>query len=316
MRKHAKLALGLFAMAALAATSVWGGEKKVKIGFTLKTVNNPFVISVKNGAAKAAADLGADIIITDSQMNSQKQMQDIESFIQQKVDVILIDAMDSQAIIPTIDDAVDAGMKIVTEDVRIPDAGDKVLSHIGIDNHAAGAQLARWLEAKLKAAGKRNVIIIAGIPGNEATDSRANGYREVLQNNPAIDVLDIRLAGDKREEGLMVMDDMLQRFSKIDGVICSNDELALGAISAINEAGRAAEMLVCGFDGNKYALEAIKNGDMAATIDHAPYSMGYLAIETCVKVTRGEKVDKMTVMDVEIVESANVDKIIAKHADE
>lgn len=316
MKKRMGTVLGMFVVALLAAASVASGAEKVKIGFTLKTVNNPFVISVKNGAAQAAADLGADIIITDSQMNSQKQMQDIESFIQQKVDVILIDAMDSQAILPTIDDAVDAGMKIVTEDVRIPDAGDKVLSHIGIDNHAAGAQLARWLEARLKAAGKRNVIIIAGIPGNEATDSRANGYREVLMNNPAIDILDTRLAGDKREEGLAVMDDMLQRFSKIDAIICSNDELALGAISAINEAGRTAEIMVCGFDGNKYALEAIKNGSMAATIDHAPYSMGYLAIETCVKVVRGQPVPKMTVMDVEIVDAGNVDAIIAKHAKE
>ncbi|MCD8349977.1 MAG: sugar ABC transporter substrate-binding protein [Planctomycetaceae bacterium] len=316
MKKRAILAVALVACGLLAATPVFGGEKKVRIGFSLKTVNNPFVISVKNGAAKAAADLGADIIITDSQMNSQKQMQDIESFVQQRVDVVLIDAMDSQAILPTIDDAVEAGMKIVTEDVRIPDAGDKVLSHIGIDNHAAGAQLARWLAAKLKAAGKRNVIIIAGIPGNEATDSRANGYREVLLNNPDIDVLDTRLAGDKREEGLTVMDDMLQRFAQIDGVICSNDELALGAISAISESGRADDILVCGFDGNKYALEAIKSGDMAATIDHAPYSMGYLAIETCVKAAQGQPVDKLTVMEVEVVDSTNVDATIAKHADE
>lgn len=314
MKKFALLVIAMFVLTALVGASA--GEKKVRIGFTLKTVNNPFVISVKNGAAKAAAELGADIAITDSQMNSQKQMQDIESFIQQKMDVILIDAMDSQAILPTIDDAVEAGMKIVTEDVRIPDAGDKVLSHIGIDNRAAGVQLAKWLAAKLKAAGKKNVIIIAGIPGNEATDSRADGYREVLLNNPDINVLDSKLAGDKREEGLAVMDDMLQRFSKIDGVICSNDELALGAISAIAEAGRTAEMLVCGFDGNKYALEAIKNGGMAATIDHAPYSMGYLAIETCVKVVKGEKVEKLTVMGVEVVDATNVDKIIAKHADE
>lgn len=314
MKKVALMIIAMFTMAVL--TTVSAGEKPVKIGFTLKTVNNPFVISVKNGAAKAAEALGAEIHITDSQMNSQKQMQDIESFIQQKMDVILIDAMDSQAILPTIDDAVEAGMKIVTEDVRIPDAGDKVLSHIGIDNHAAGAQLARWLEAKLKAAGKKNVIIIAGIPGNEATDSRANGYREVLLNNPNITVLDIKLAGDKREEGLTVMDDMLQRFSKIDGVICSNDELALGAISALDGAGRTSEVLVCGFDGNKYALEAIKAGSMAATIDHAPYSMGYLAIETCVKVAKGGTADKLTVMEVDIVDSTNVDAIIARHADE
>lgn len=315
MKKCMHLFLAVFAMAALAATAA-GGEKKVKIGFSLKTVNNPFVISVKNGAAKAAADQGAEIIITDSQMNSQKQMQDVESFIQQKVDVILIDAMDSKAILPTIDDAVEAGMKIVTEDVRIPDAGDKVISHIGIDNHGAGVILAKWLAGKLKADNKRKVIILAGIPGNEATDSRANGYREVLVNNPDIDILDIKLAGDKREEGLAVMDDMLQRFSAIDAVICSNDELALGAIAAITEAKRDKEMLVCGFDGNKYALEAIKKGSMAATIDHAPYSMGYLAIETCVKVAKGEKVDKMTVLEVEIVDATNVDKIIDKHASE
>nr|WP_325213719.1 sugar ABC transporter substrate-binding protein [uncultured Oscillibacter sp.] len=291
------------------------GEEKVLIGFSLKTVNNPFVVSVKNGAAKAAEDYGAELIITDAQLDSQKQMADLESFMQQKVDVILIDALDSSAIIPTITDAYDAGFKIMTEDVRLNDAGDMITTHVGIDNKASGEIIAQYLVDKLKAEGKKNVVIFEGLPGAEATLSRAEGFHAVLDNDPDINILYNKNVGDQRTQGLTEMDDVLQQFDHIDAVICCNDELALGAISSIEGAGREG-IYVTGFDGNSDAQQAVKDGRMLATIDHAPYSMGYLAIEAAVKIARGESVEKMTTMSVELVDSSNIDEIMAKHADE
>lgn len=298
-----------------AASSDSGSSDKIKVGFSLKTVNNPFVVSVKNGAMKAAEENGAELIITDAQLDSQKQMTDVETFMQQKVDVILIDALDSSAIIPTITDAYDAGFKIMTEDVRLKDAGDMITTHVGIDNKASGAMIAQYLVDKLKAEGKKNVIIFEGLPGAEATLSRAEGFHEVLDNDPDINILYNKNVGDQRAQGLSEMDDMLQKFDNIDAVICCNDELALGAISSIEGAGREG-IYVTGFDGNNDALQAVKDGRMLATIDHAPYSMGYLAIQAAVKIAKGETVESMTTMDVELVDSSNIDSIIEKHAGE
>lgn len=292
-----------------------GSTDKIKVGFSLKTVNNPFVVSVKNGAMKAAEEGGAELIITDAQLDSQKQMTDVETFMQQKVDVILIDALDSSAIIPTITDAYDAGFKIMTEDVRLNDAGDMITTHVGIDNKASGAMIAKYLAEKLKAEGKKNVIIFEGLPGAEATLSRAEGFHEVLDNDPDINIIYNKNVGDQRAQGLAEMDDMLQKFDEIDAVVCCNDELALGAISSIEGAGREG-IYVTGFDGNNDALQAVKDGRMLATIDHAPYSMGYLAIEAAIKIAKGESVEAMTTMEVELVDSSNIDQIIEKHAGE
>ena len=298
-----------------AAASSSGGEDQITIGFSLKTANNPFVVSVRNGAMKAAEENGVELQITDAQLDSQKQMTDVETFMQQNVDVILIDALDSSAILPTITDAYDQGFKIMTEDVRLNDAGDMITTHVGIDNKASGEMIAQYLVDKLKEEGKSNVIIFEGLPGAEATLSRAEGFHEVLDNDPAINILYAKNVGDQREEGMTEMDDMLQKFDNIDAVICCNDELALGAIASIEGAGREG-IYVTGFDGNEDALQAVKDGRMLATIDHAPYSMGYLAVQSAVKIAKGEEVEPMTTMDVELVDASNVDEIIEKHAGE
>lgn len=292
-----------------------GEIEKIKIGFTLKTVENPFVISVKNGATKAAEELGAEIIITDAQKDSAKQTSDIESLIQQKVDVLLVDALDSTSIVSTIEEAHQQGVTIVTEDVRIPDAGDMITTHVGIDNKESGKVLAEYLAEKLKETGKSKVIILEGLPGAEATLNRAEGYHEVLDNDPEIEVLDFKSVGDSRAEGLTVMDDMLQKYPEIDGVICANDELALGAISAIEDAGRE-DIIVCGFDGTSDGLEAVESGSMLATIDHEPYSMGYLAVEAAVKAAKGEELDEKTFLETTLVTADNVVDAIERHSNE
>ena len=295
--------------------STGGDTGSIKIGFSLKTANNPFVVSVKNGAQKAADENGVDLVITDAQLDSQKQMADVESFVQQKVDVILIDSLDSTAILPTLEDAYNAGFKIMTEDVRLPDAGEMVSTHVGIDNKESGKMIAQYLVDTLKAEGKKNVIMFEGLPGAEATLSRAEGFHEVMDNNPDVNILYNKNVGDQRAQGLQEMDDMLQRFTDIDAVICCNDELALGAIASIEGAGREG-IYVTGFDGTTDALNAVKEGKMLATIDHAPYSMGYLAVEAAIKLAKGEAVEPMTTMSVELIDSSNVDATIQLHANE
>lgn len=188
-------------------------------------------------------------------------------------------------------------------------------THVGIDNKESGKMIAQYLVDKLKSEGKKNVIIFEGLPGAEATLKRAEGFHEVMDNDPEINILYAKNVGDQRTEGMKEMDDMLQKYDEIDAVVCCNDELALGAISSIQGAGREG-IYVTGFDGTTDGLNAVKDGTMLATIDHAPYSMGYLAIESAVKIAKGEAVEAMTTMDVELIDASNVDAAIELHASE
>lgn len=301
--------------AAAGASSEASSDASISIGFSMKTQNNPFTVSVRNGANQAAEDYGVNLTITDAELDSEKQMTDIETFMQKKVDVLLIDALDSTAIVPTIEDAYDAGFKIMTEDVKIPDAGDKISTHVGIDNKANGKLIAEYLADTLKKEGKSNVVIFEGLPGAEATLSRAEGFHEVLDDDPDINIIYAKNVGDQRSQGLEEMDDVLQKYDEIDAVVCCNDELALGVISAIEGAGREG-IYVTGFDGTSDGLEAVKNGSMLATIDHKPYSMGYLAVESAVKLAKGEELEPSTIMEAELIDATNVDDAIELHASE
>jgi ribose transport system substrate-binding protein len=292
------------------------GEDKIKIGLSLANMaDNPFYVSVKDGAEKKAQELNVDLEVTDSQGNSQKQFQDIESFVQKKVDVLIINAVDSSSIVPALKDAADAGIMIMTEDVKVPDADEFATSHVGIDNFEAGKEIAKWMADTLTAQGKGKVVIIDYAGLAESANSRSKGYRDVLQNYKGITIVDDQATGPTREDGLKLMDDMLIKHKEIDGVVAINDQTAIGALSSISGAGKNG-ILVTGFDGTEDGLNEIKNGSMAALIDSQPYSMGELSIQTAVKIAKGEKVDKMTPVDVKLVTKDNVDEIIEKHESE
>lgn len=261
----------------LVVVSAFAG--KFVIGLSLSTLNNPFFVTLRDGALEAAKQYGVDLIVLDAQDNPAKQLNDIEDLIQKKVDLIIINPTDSDAIVSAVESANDANIPVITVD-RAANGG-KVVLHIASDNVAGGRMAAEIIAKAL--GGKGNVVELVGIPGTSAARDRGKGFEEGLKNYPGLKLVAKQVANFNRAEGLTVMENIIQANPNIDAVFAQNDEMALGAIEALKEAGMLDKVIVVGFDAIPDAVEAVKKGEMYATIAQQPFKMGYMAVEKAVE---------------------------------
>jgi ribose transport system substrate-binding protein len=159
--------------------------------------------------------------------------------------------------------------------------------------------------------GKGKVAHIQCQLGAVNAQKRGQGFEEALKGTN-VKVVVKRPADSRRDKALQVMEDILQRHPDLDGVFAQNDEMALGALQAIEAAGKLGKIKVIGFDGNKDALEAIKAGKMLATVAQQPEEMGKMAVDIALKVLKGEKVEKNIYVPVKLVTKENVDEFLSK----
>src|SRR6056297_1732986 len=246
-----------------------------KIGLSVSTLNNPFFVELKNGAEEKAADLGVEITVVDARDNAAKQLNDIQDLIQRKVDLLIINPTDSDAIVTAIEDANNAGIPVITVDRGAN--GGEVLVHIASDNVAGGAMAAAFLAEQINFNGK--VVELVGIPGTSAARDRGKGFETKLKDYPDIELVAKQSANFNRAEGLKVMENILQAHPDIDAVFAQNDGMALGAVEALRAAGKLDEVVVVGFDAIDDAVKAVEKGEMAGTIAQQPALMGSLSVE-------------------------------------
>lgn len=295
--KHRGLAALVVAVTAVLAVSGVVFARPYTLGLTISTLNNPFFVDLKEGAEAKAAELGVRLVVLDAQNDPSRQLAGIEDLIAQRVDALLINPTDSSAIVPAVLAANRAGIPVLTVD-RGADGG-RVASHIASDN-VAGGRMAGELIVRLLG-GRGRVVELVGIPGTSAARDRGAGFNEVIRANPGIEVVARQEAGFDRARGLTVMENILQAQPRIDAVFAHNDEMALGAITAIEAAGRLREIRVVGFDATDDAVKAVREGRMVATIAQKPRRMGELAVETAVKLLRGESVPAYIPVPLELV---------------
>ncbi len=252
-------------------------------GLSLSTLNNPFFVSVKEGAEAEAKLLKVNLIVTDAQNRLDKQVGDVEDLIQKKVNALLINPTDSAGIATVVKKANKAGIPVFAIDRGIDTgSGAKVVAQIASDNVYGGRLQARFLADVLN--GKGAVVELEGIPGASAAIDRKAGFEEELAKvAPGIRILASQEAGFDQAKGLEVMQNLLQANpGKIDAVVAANDSMALGALKAIQQAKamrpNGRRIIVVGFDAVDPALEQIKKGDMDATIAQQPALMGQLGV--------------------------------------
>ena len=297
MRRTAPIVLVALLALSLLPTLPLQAAGTSTVGLSISTLNNPFFVDLRDGAQAAATRLNVNLVVLDAQNDSAKEASGIEDLIQKKVSVILINPTDSDAIVPTIKKINAAKIPVVTVD-RGANGGD-VAAHIASDNVAGGRIAADFVGKRLK--GKGNVVMLEGIAGTSAARDRGKGFREGLKKFPGIKLVAIQTADFDRAKGLTVMENILQAQKKIDAVFAQNDEMALGAIQAIEAAKRQKEVFVVGFDAIADALAAVKAGKMAATIAQQPKEMGRLAVEAAVKILNKQKVPKFTPVPLKLV---------------
>lgn len=303
--KKVQLLLVVLAMLILAACSMdapgsdseeeEAGESngEFKIGFSISTLNNPFFVTLNDGAEAKAKELGAELSVVDAQDNASKQASDVEDLIQQGVDLIMINPVDSEAVTAAVESANAAGIPVITVDRSA--SGGEVVSHIASDNKAGGEMAGEFLVSLVGDGAK--VAELEGVPGSSAARERGEGFNAVAGSN--LDVVAKQTANFNRSEGLTVMENILQSNPDVTGVFAHNDEMALGALEAIEAAGK--DITVVGFDATDDAVKAVEEGRLAGTVAQKPQLIGEMAVETAVKSLNGEEVEASIPVELELI---------------
>ena len=263
------------------------------IGLSVSTLNNPFFVSLAEGAEEAAEKNGVKLAVADAGDDSAKQQSDIEDLISRNVSVLIVNPVDSDAVAPAVQNAISQGIKVISVD-RVVNGVD-VDCQIASDN-VAGAKMATEYLVELIGEGAK-VAELQGVPGASATIDRGAGFHEAA--DAALNVVASQSANFDRAEGMTVMENVLQSDSAILGVFAHNDEMALGALQAIAATGK--DIKVVGFDATDDAVREVEAGRMAATVAQKPELMGETAIETAMKLIDGEEVEKSLPVAVELI---------------
>lgn len=266
----------------------------MKMGLILSTLNNPFFVTLKEGAEAKAADAGVELVVLDSQNDSARELSNMEDLLTQGVDLILINPTDSDAVGNAIIAANKAGVPVITLD-RGANHGE-VVTHVASDNVAGGVMAGEYIVERLGGAGK--VVELEGIAGTSAARDRGQGFNQALEGT-SIEVVAKQVADFDRTKGLSVMENILQAQEEIDAVFAHNDEMALGALKAIEVSKR--DIIVVGFDATDDAVKSVEDGGMAATVAQQPAKIGELGVESAIKVLNGDTLDAYIPVDLMLV---------------
>lgn len=264
------------------------------IGLSISTLNNPFFVALKEGAEEQAKEMDATLTVADAQNDAAKQVNDVEDMIQKGMDLILINPTDSEAVGAAVQAANDAGIPVITVD-RNAETGD-VVAHVASDN-VGGGQLAGDYMVELVGEGQK-VVELEGIPGASATRDRGQGFNEAIDGK--LEVVAKQSANFDRAEGLTVMENILQDNKDIVAVFAHNDEMALGAVQALEAAGMS-DVKVIGFDATDDAVKAVEDGKMAATVAQKPVEIGKLGVEAAINHLKGETVEENIPVELELI---------------
>ncbi|WP_077296724.1 ribose ABC transporter substrate-binding protein RbsB [Virgibacillus pantothenticus] len=272
-------------------------DDKVKIGLSISTLNNPFFVTLRDGAESAADEAGYNLVVSDAQNDPSTQLSDIEDLLQQDIDVLLVNPVDSEAVASAVESANQAEIPVITVD-RSSEGGE-VVTHIASDNVAGGEMAGEFIADQLDKKGK--IVELEGISGSSAARERGEGFHNIIDELQDMEVIAKQTADFDRTKGLSVMENIIQGTKDIDAIFAHNDEMALGAIEALESQNMLEDVIVVGFDATEDAVVAVAEGRMDATVAQLPKMIGEKAIDAARKVANGEKVEAFIPVELELV---------------
>jgi ribose transport system substrate-binding protein len=298
--------------ALLAGTLLGSGaiaQDKIKIGFSQGTMESSWRVNmVERNKKWHEANIAdkADLIITNGENDASKQVADVESLLAQGIKILVISPVTADALTPVVKQAMDAGVKVLTLDRSV---NTPVTSHIGADNILIGTTAGQFVCKLL--GGKGTVGEIQGVAGASATVDRHDAFNATIAKEcPDVKVVADGIGDYVREPAMKLTEDWIQRFpeGQLDVIYAHNDGMALGAVAALEAAGRLDDVKVVGIDGEEAAYQAIKDGKMAATFTYhfvAPEGMMYAW-----DVASGKTLDAKIVLPTAQIDATNVDKFL------
>ena len=284
----------LLSVALLSASAPFSASAQDAIAIVLSTMNNPFFVTMKDGAEAKAAELGYKLIALDSQNDPSKELANVEDLTMRGVKAILINPTDALAVTNAIRTANRANIPVLTLD-RTAEHGE-IVSHIASDNIAGGELAGQFIAQQLGKNAK--VIQLEGIAGTSAARERGEGFSNAVTANN-FELLSSQPADFDRSKGLNVMENMLAANGDVQAVFAQNDEMALGALRAIEAAGK--DIMVIGFDGTDEGIAAVRRQQLSATVAQQPELLGATAIMTADSILKGQVVEKSIPVALKII---------------
>jgi len=251
-------------------------EVKLTIGVSLLTRTHPFYQDLEEGLKNAAAADGYELLVTAGEFDVAHQKDQINDFIVRKVDAIVVSPCDSRSIGTAVKAANDAGIPVFTVDIACLAEGVSVVSHIASDNVAGGALAAQAIADAIGGAG---TVAIIDHPEVESVIQRVHGFEQELAQHTGIKIA-AKLSGHGvKDQAFRTAEDILQANPDLSAIFGINDDSALGALAAVEKAGKTDRVKIVGFDAVPEAREAIKAGRIFADVIQQPRVIGQKAIE-------------------------------------
>lgn len=308
------LCVGMFAGCTQQADTGEGQEKADKkvIGVLLCDFSDQFQVYLKTGMEEAASKLGDEfeVIFYDGKYDANIQMGQMENLITQGVDAIVLMAVDREAAKPMVQSAHDAGIPVISVNRKLANQ-ELAVSYVGSDDIQAGEiQMKAMAEAL---GGKGNIVVLHGSYGHEPQIRRYKGYENILKDYPDIKIVAEDTANWYRDQGMTVMENWLQSDLKIDAVAAHNDEMAIGAAIAAEDAGVLDKLVIAGIDATPEAVEFVKSGKLNFTVFQDAKGQGRTSVEVAAKVAKGEKVEKEYIIPFELVTPDKADEYLKRY---
>lgn len=291
-------------------------QDRYTVGFSQMESNNPWRIAETQSFQDTAEACNWDIIITDAAGSAAKQVSDVDSLIAQGIDVLFLPPREEQALLPAVMRAHAAGIPTFLVDRSVDDnvaqAGTHYVSFLGSDFIDQGRRVAEWTLANFE--GEEGIIIeLEGTTGSSPANDRRTGFDDVMAQHDNMTIVASQSGDFSRDLGRQVMETLLQAHPDVNIVYAHNDEMAIGAIQALELAGRqpGEDVLIVSIDGTRDALQAIIDGTMGVTVESSPF-FGPLACEVMTRYAAGEEIEPWVQVSDRIFTADNA----ADHIDE
>ena len=306
--RFAVLAAGLAVAVSLAIPPAASAQEKTTIGVSLAQDDNPFYIAMLRGIRARAQELGWDVATVSANEDKLKQINGVQDLVARGVKGILISPIDAVGVNAAYDAAAAAKIPIVS--VARGSSSPNQTIHVAMDEKRIGRDIAEWTAKKL--GGKGKVALLMGPSGAPTFKNLGDGYSEVIAKYPEIHIV-FRSDGPlTRERGVKQAEDALVAHPDLAAIYTANDDVALGAMQAVNAANRKGKTLVTGMNGVPPALRAVKEENLAMTVELNPVEWGRLGVDVLAAFLKGEKVDPRVFIKHVIIDGTNVDVKLPK----
>jgi ribose transport system substrate-binding protein len=300
--------LGALALPAFGLPTPGTAQQKITIGVALAQDDNPFYIAMLRGIRARASEFGWDVAAVSSNEDKLKQINGVQDLVAKGVKGILISPIDAVGVNAAYDAAAQAKVPIVS--VARGSTSPNQTLHVAMDEKQIGRDIAEWTAKGIGGSGE--VAMLLGPSGAPTFRNLAEGYTEVMAKHPGIKIVFKADGPLTRERGVKNTEDALVAHPDLKALYCANDDVALGAMQAVLAANRAGKTLVTGMNGVPPALRAVKDGNLAMTVELNPVEWGRLGVDVLATYLKGEKVEPRVFIKHVIVDKTNVDTKLPK----